>query len=134
MERAEQVDVAINRIGRTYGRYGWVILLTSALLGIFGAVLTAVPPENIRSSPFFEIAFPIMTALSLASAGFYIFATIMVFIPYRRGERWAWYTLWMLPLMWIAQFALLREPYYLVLAIITALGLVLPYRRFFSSQ
>ena len=47
MEQAEQVDVAINRIGRTYGRYGWVILLTSPLLGIFGAVLTAVPPQNI---------------------------------------------------------------------------------------
>jgi hypothetical protein len=134
MEQAEQVDMASNRTERAYEKYGWVILLASTLLGIFAAVFTTLPPRYVISSPIFENAYPIIGALGIALVGFNIFALVMILIPFRRGERWAWYTLWMLPLFWLSQFVLAADlPYYLVLAIITSVGLVLPYRRFFSS-
>jgi hypothetical protein len=75
-----------------------------------------------------------MGALSVTWIGFSILALVMILIPFRRDERWAWYTLWLLPLMWLFQFALAPDLYfYLVLAVITALGLVLPLRRFFPE-
>ena len=133
MEQAEQVDVAINRTGRAYEKYGWVILLASALLGILATVVTAIPPEVIRTTAAFQLSYPIMATLSVASMGFYVFAVVMIQIPYRRGERWAWYTLWMLPIIWLSHFVLVPDRYYFLgLAVITVLGLVLPYRRFFS--
>ena len=30
--------------------------------------------------------------------GFSLFATIVLLIPFRNGERWAWYGMWVLPL------------------------------------
>jgi hypothetical protein len=135
MEHVQQGDIVAERGRRGYERYGWVILAASALLGIFAAVLTAIPPMYVFSSPFFENMYPIMGALGIASVGFNIFALVMVLIPYRRYERWAWYALWLLPLMWLSQFVLAPDLfYYLVLAVLSSVGLVLPYRRFFSRS
>jgi hypothetical protein len=135
MEQAERVDVVVSGRRRTYERHGWLILAVSALLGIFGAVVTTIPPAYILSSPFFEDAYPIMGVLGITSLGFNIFALVLTLIPYRRGERWAWYTLWLLPLLWLSLFALAPDlPLYLALAIVTAAGLVLPYRRFFHPD
>jgi hypothetical protein len=70
--------------------------------------------------------------LGITSVGLYVFALVMTLVPYRKNERWAWYTLWMLPLLWLTQFVLAQDlPYFLVLAVITAAGLILPYRKFF---
>jgi hypothetical protein len=132
--KAEQADVLVIRSERAYERYGWVILSVSALLGIFAAVLTTVPPLYVFSNSAFEGTYSIMGALGTALVGFNIFALIITLIPYRRGERWAWYALWMLPLMWVSQFAFLPDVSYLVLTLLTTVGLVLPYRRFFSGS
>jgi hypothetical protein len=134
MERVERVDVLLNEGGRAYEGYGWVVLLISVLLGIFAALVAAFPPEYILSSPISGTAYPIMGALGMASIGFNIFAVVLTLIPYGRNERWAWYTLWMLPLMWLSQFALAADLAHLILALLTTTGLLLPYRRFFSGR
>ena len=134
MEQVHQGDMVVDGGRRRYERYGWVILSASAILGIFAAVLTAIPPMYVFSSPFFENMYPIMGALGIASVGFNIFALVMALIPYRRYERWAWYALWLLPLMWLSQFVLAPDLYYyLVLAVLSTVGLILPYRRFFPG-
>jgi hypothetical protein len=134
VEQVERVDVVVNGGRRAYGRSSSIILVVSALFGIVAAVITAFPPAYILSSPFFQGAYPIMGALGITSVGFYIFALAVILVPYRRDERWAWYTLWMLPLLWLSQFVLAPDlPYYLMLAALTTLGLILPYRRFFSG-
>jgi hypothetical protein len=56
----------------------------------------------------------------------------MSLIPFKGGERWSWFALWMLPLGWVSQFVFLPDVTYLVLAFLTTAGLVLSYRRFFS--
>ncbi len=66
--------------------------------------------------------------------GFSIFALVLSLIPYRRGERWAWWTLGLLPVLWLIDFMLVPSAVYnLVFAVIGALGLILPYRRFFAA-
>jgi len=117
---------------RNYERYGWVILLASAILGIVAAVMTTFPPLYVFSSSLYEGVYPMMGALGTALVGFNILALVMALVPYRRSERWAWYALWLLPLQWISQFVFLPEVPYLVLAVLTAVGLILPYRSFFS--
>jgi hypothetical protein len=134
MEQADIVrpEVTIIRKERAYERFGWMILSASALLGIVAAVVTTFPPQYVFSSSLYEGVYPIMGALGTALVGLNILALLMSLIPYRRGERWAWFTLWMLPVGWVSQFVFLADVSYLVLALLTAVGLVLPYRRFFS--
>ena len=137
MEQAERVDIAVsadNRAEKAYEKYGWVILALSAIFGIVAAVLTTLPPLSWFTDPLFVSAYSIMGALGVTWVGFNVFALVLTVIPYRRAERWAWYTLWMLPLLWLSLFALAPDlRLYLALAIVTAAGLILPYRRFFSG-
>ena len=65
--------------------------------------------------------------------GFELLALVMVLIPFRRGERWIWYTLWMLPVMWGFQFVFSPDLTLLMLAALATIGLLLPFRRFFPS-
>ena len=132
-EQARSVTYTDNTPVRPYERYGWMILSVSALMGIFASVLTTVPPLYVFSSPAFEGAYSIMGALGTALVGFNVFALLMTLIPYRRDERWAWYTLWMLPLLWVSQFVFSPDLTYLLLAALTTVGLVLPFRRFFPG-
>ena len=53
---------------------------------------------------------------------------------FKRHERWAWYALWMLPLQWLSQFAFFPDLTYLALAVLTPIGCILPYGRFFPRE
>jgi uncharacterized membrane protein YozB (DUF420 family) len=137
MERAERIDLVVNeevREERVYEKYGWMILAVSAVFGIVAAVLTTLPPLSWFTDPVIVMAYSLMGALGLTWAGFNIIALVLALIPFRRGERWAWYTLWMLPLLWLSLFALAPDlRLYLALAIVTTLGLIMPCRRFFAG-
>jgi hypothetical protein len=39
-----------------------------------------------------------LVILGTLGAGFGLIATVVSFVPYRRGERWAWFGLWLFPL------------------------------------
>jgi hypothetical protein len=137
MERAERIDMVINeevREERDYEKYGWLILAVSAIFGIVAAVTTTLPPLSWFADPVITMSYSIMGALGITWAGFNAFALVLALISFRRGERWAWFTLWMLPLLWLSLYGLAPDlPLYLALAVLTAAGLVLPYRRFFSG-
>jgi len=136
MEQVQHTDIVVTeeiRLERAYEKYGWMILAVSAVFGIVAAVMTTLPPLSWFTHPVIVTAYSLMGALGVTWVGFNLFALILTLIPYRRGERWAWFTLWMLPLLWLFQFVLSPDlSYYLVLAIISTVGLILPYRRFFS--
>ena len=129
MERVERI---VCRDAKAYEEYGWKILSANAIMGIIAALITTLPPISWFWNPAFESAYPILGALGAALVFCNIFALVVILVPYRRYERWAWFTLWMLPLMWVSQFAFMPDVTYLVLAVLTTAGLVLPYRRFFS--
>jgi len=136
MEQVQHTDIVVTeeiRLERAYEKYGWVILAVSAVFGIVAAVMTTLPPLSWFTHPVIVTAYSLMGALGVTWVGFNLFALILTLIPFRKGERWAWFTLWMLPLLWLSQFVLAPDlSYYLVLAFISTVGLILPYRRFFS--
>ena len=113
-------------------RYSWMTLASSALLGVISALITTMPPVSWFWNPVYESAYSIMGAWGVTWVGFNVLALIVTLIPYRRHERWAWFTLWILPLGWVSQFVLLPDVSYLMFAFLTTIGLVLPYRRFFT--
>jgi hypothetical protein len=124
--------MAVDRSERAYESYGWKILSVSAVLGMIAAVVTTFPPLYVFSSSLYEGVYPIMGALGTALVGFNLLALVVATVPYRRYERWSWFTLWILPLGWVSQFVFLTDVSYLLLAFLTTVGLVLPFRRFFS--
>jgi hypothetical protein len=119
---------------RDYQEYGWMILSANAILGIFAALITGLPSLSILSDPAYRGAYPVMGALGTALVGFNVLALVVVLIPFKRHERWAWYALWMLPLQWLSQFVFFPDLAYLTLALLTTVGLLLPYRRFFPRE
>ncbi len=129
--------MGVNGRMEAYGRYGWMILFASAVLGIFGGVVLMFPSLMSPSYPMSQSArvLWLTRAWGITWVGFNIFALAVIVGPYRRGERWAWYTLWLLPLLLLSYFVLAPHiPMNLVLAILTAaFGLILPYRRYFSD-
>jgi hypothetical protein len=39
-----------------------------------------------------------LVILGLLGAGFGLLAAVIAAVPYRRGERWAWYSMWLFPI------------------------------------
>ncbi len=75
-------------------KFSWISL---AIIGIaifaFGLIVTIWPgPSN---SLF-------LRAIGVASMGMGLFGFMITLIPYRRRERWAWFTLWYYPIFWSA--------------------------------
>jgi len=111
-----------------------MILSANTFLGIFAALIMGLPSLSMYLSPSSSGAYPILGALGTALLGFNVFALVVVLIPFKRHEKWAWYALWMLPLQWLWQFIFFPDLAYLMLALLTTVGLLLPYRRFFPQE
>lgn len=75
-----------------------------------------------------------------------LFSMAITLTGFRRGERWAWYTLWLFPLFFVAHSFVIRDAYKhpeagtpvplvsgSVVFAITALMLALSYRKFFRK-
>ncbi len=74
-----------------------------------------------------------------------VFGMLIAAIPFRRGEKWAWYALWVFPVWTVFEAAALYEVTGLesggaspaevaVVVIIMITGLALPYRKFFPKK
>lgn len=73
---------------------GWICLAIVSLgILVFGVVAVRVP---IRGDA------PLYRANGLASIGRGLFGGLIVLVPYRRLERWAWCALWFYPVFWAA--------------------------------
>lgn len=68
-------------------------------------------------------------------AAFNLYALLVIYIPFRRGEKWAWYTTWILPIG-LAVPAFNGDSsiaiFYFAVAAVCVLGLLLTMRDFFS--
>ncbi len=118
-------------------RYGWIILLISASLGLLAAVTLTISPTTVLFEPEFRAGnVPgALRAWGVTWLFFNIFALIVLFGGFRQGDRGAWWTLWMLPLLWLSHFVFNPSTVHnLVIAIITTVGLILSYRTFFPAS
>jgi len=72
----------------------WIALaIIGVAIFIFGLIVTVWPGSN--NSLF-------LRAIGVASIGMGLFGVMISVIPYRRRERWAWFTLWYYPVFWSA--------------------------------
>ena len=118
-------------------KYGWIIILISAILGLLLALLLTISPTTVLFEPEFRAGdVPgVLRAWGITWLFFNVLALIVLFRGFRQGERWAWWTMWLLPLLWLSHFVFNPSTVHnLVIAIITAVGLILSYRTFFSDS
>ncbi|MFP5253351.1 MAG: hypothetical protein ACLGH4_06105 [Actinomycetes bacterium] len=146
-------------------RIGWVLLVLAGLpFVLFGvtAVLFGVSasdfpvglpggPDAVDSTtgvPWQEVVSGNATAMTLlrgvsrvaglAFLGFGLLVITVAVVPYRRGERWAWYALWVVPVFMGGLVVhelggdFVQMPALLLAASLA--GLLLPYRAFFPRR
>jgi hypothetical protein len=131
-------------------RASWIILALVATLTILSGLYVGLTPVGSqtelsgRTWEEFAAADPEvariysldLVLLGMTLTAFGILGTIVTLLPYRRGERWAWFTLWLIPLVHggIA-LRMLTDQYdaayvYLGLFVISLIGILIPIRRF----
>ena len=72
----------------------WILLVViGAAIFLFGLIVTVWPGPSVIL--YFR-------AIGVAYTGMGIFGILIAVIPYRRGERWAWLSLWYYPVFWSA--------------------------------
>jgi hypothetical protein len=101
---------------------GWIFLsISSALMTLNHFVLTFVLTEPV---------------LFLGWTAFNLYALLVIAIPFRRLERWAWYATWILPVGLTAGafFAPDIALFYYSVSAVCALGLLLTMRSFFTVE
>ena len=115
-------ETAIN-MRSTGNKIGWRILFGISALAVLNhaALIFAFPGD--------EVLFIGWTAFSM-------YAALVLYFPYRQGEKWAWYSTWIL----VVSFALMIlfdsdiGIYYLVAAGLMAFGQLLTRQTFFPRS
>ena len=117
---AANVNFGKNSLSKT----GWIILLVLSALMVLGHF----------SMIFFQGGDE--TTLFIGLTVFNLYAFIVIFIPFLRGEKWAWYATWILPivLVLLAATAPSFAIYYYPAAAVCVLGLLLTMRDFFLKR
>jgi hypothetical protein len=110
---------------------GWICLAIVSLgILVFGVVAVLVPMGGDA---------PLYRANGLASIGLGLFGGLIVVLPYRRAERWAWFALWFYPVFWVAHLVGNLPPgtdhiHQVVFIALSLIGLVTPVSAFFPAR
>jgi hypothetical protein len=80
-----------------------------------------------------------LRAIGAASAGMGLFGLMITVIPYRRHERWAWFSLWYYPVFWSAHLFGNLPPgqdhiHQIVFILLSLASLLLSMRTFFPPK
>jgi hypothetical protein len=144
---------------RAFEKYGWMVYLFLGLLWlVVGLVQVYVPGELLRTDAQLitgmswkelQASSPVATELTryhyghmgMLKTSWSLFLLAITLTGYRRGEKWAWYTLWLAPalLVWNAINNVIflgdinQALQWIPITTISLFGLLLPYRKFFPS-
>jgi cell division protein FtsW (lipid II flippase) len=142
---------------KSYQKYAWILITVLGVFFIFDAVVffSGMNPDPPlfnsligQSLSSFNSLHPdegkAMTYLfhgfALAALGLGVFTIAVSYVPYRKGEKWAWYIIWYLPIFFfiatVANYADGGQSWRLslVLLIVGLVGLLLPYRKFYPKK
>ena len=109
----------------------WILLaIVGVAIFLFGLIVTAWPGSD---NPLF------LRAIGVAAMGMGLFGVMITVIPYRRHERWAWFTLWYYPVFWSAHLFGNLPPgqdhiHQIVFIILSFASLLLSMRTFFAHE
>ena len=71
------------------------LAITGVAILVFGLIVTVWPGSS-------DTLF--LRTIGVTSIGMGLFGVMITVIPYKRRERWAWFTLWYYPIFWLAHF------------------------------
>lgn len=144
-----------------YEKYAWVIFLLIGVMVLAGAFPHAfgfntdptlvqtisgqtIDELKVSNPMFFNLYSFYFRGGGLSDLGFAFFLIIISLFAYRQGQKWAWYAFWFVPVYFLAWIALSLTlpstsqtsllPPLIVIIILSLLGLLLPFRKFFSKK
>lgn len=147
--------------GKFHEKYTWVIFLIIGIMVLIGAIphslgvntdptlVQTISGQTIDelkvSSPmFFNLYSFYFRGGGLSDLGFVFFLIVISLTAYRRGQKWAWYAFWFVPvyfLAWIALSSTLPSaaqlsllPPLIVIIVLSLAGLLLSFRKFFPKN
>jgi len=142
---------------RVYEKYAWVLFLALGLLWVVVGLTQVFFPDGLiendaqlvtdMSWSELQASSPVATDLvrflyggmGLLKTSWSLLVIAITLTGYRRGEKWAWYTLWLVPVLLVSS-ALFNVSFvgdifqtleWIPVMTATLLGLLLPYRKFF---
>ena len=101
---------------------GWIVLMFISVLATLNHIMLPLYGDP--------------AALAIGWTGYSLYAILVLAIPFRRGERWAWYSTWILVIGFAAPILINQESYvvaYLIAAGIMA-GSLLTRPAFFQKE
>ena len=137
-----------------FQKRAWIIFFTYGLLAVIGApilILGTPPnppsPEGLTGLTLAEMATRIpgilgyVRSISTQLGNFILGLGVLIVgiaaIPYRKGEKWAWYVFWILPVNLVIQLLNSRGGFLWQLdaafLVVLMVGLFLSYRKFFPT-
>ena len=142
---------------RGYVKYGWVVYLFLGLLWLVVGLTQVFNPEGLldneaqhiagMSLSELEASYPEATelvrflfgAVGMLKTSWSLLVLAITLTGYRRGEKWAWYTMWLVPALLVGQ-GLFNSVFlgdfnemlqWIPITTVSLVGLFLPYRKFF---
>jgi hypothetical protein len=144
------------KVEKLYQKYAWILLFVIGVLvmvpGVFHFIGINTDPATAEeilgmslsgleeSNPeFFDLYAFYFRFGGLSDVGFGFLVAVISATAYRKGRKWAWYTLWSVLVYFAASTALLYVYGLSILApivfvILALLGLLLPFRKFFPTD
>ena len=147
----------MERKERLNEKYGWVVFLGLGLLWLVVGLTQLFNPEELieneaqhiigMSLSELEALFPEATELvrfqfgtvGVLKTSWSLLVLSITLWPYRKGEKWAWYTLWLVPAVLVGQglwYSVFLGDFSemlpsIAIVTVTLVALLLPYRKFF---
>ena len=144
---------------RVYEKYAWVVWLALGLLWLAVGLTQVFNPDGLleneaqyvagmslneleASSPEAnELVRFLYGAIGMLKTSWSFLVLAITLTGYRRGEKWAWYTLWLVPALLVGS-GLFNAVFlgavnemleWLPITTVSLVGLLLPYRKFFPK-
>jgi len=142
---------------RAYEKYAWVVYLALGLLWLVVGLTQVFNPDALleddaqhvigmslseleASSPEAnELVRSLYGAIGMLKTSWSLLVLAITLTGYRRGEKWAWYTLWLVPALlvgtgvfnavFLADVSEILQ--WIPITTVSLVGLLLPYRKFF---
>ena len=149
----------MERKERLNEKYGWVVFLGLGLLWLVVGLTQLFNPEEYLDNEVqhitgmslseLEASFPEATemvrflfgSVGVLKTSWSLLVLSITLWPYRKGEKWAWYTLWLVPAVLVGQglwYSVFLGDFsemlaYIPIVTVTLVALLLPYRKFFPK-
>ena len=126
--------MVVPRAEKVYEKYAWVFLLPGGFFYLLLGIAFTFSPAVLGPTVPMEVRF-----FGVSLIGLTVFGLAITLNSFRKGEKWAWYTVWYYPILFASILAIeYGDPYFaanssLFLGL-SLIGLFLPYRKFFPKS